>query len=87
MKYEPDDAELAGAKVKRDTTFREMRFTEEALQDAKGAGHARKPRRSSTNLSLDTKIGERAVLQGHADATSATAPDSRAARASMKSCS
>ena len=36
--YEPDDAELAGAKVKRDTTFREMRFTEEALTERQSRG-------------------------------------------------
>src|SRR5450830_1701321 len=35
-RYVPDDLELSTAKVKRTSTFRELRFTEEALQGAKG---------------------------------------------------
>src|SRR5438552_13672783 len=33
--YEPTDEELAGAKVTRDTTLRELRFTDEAIANAK----------------------------------------------------
>src|ERR1039458_4464693 len=36
-KYQPDELELDAAKVKPDTTLRSLRFTEEALQNAKAA--------------------------------------------------
>jgi type IV pilus assembly protein PilB len=62
--YEPDDAELNGAKVKRNTTLREMRFTDEALQDAKGRAT---PEAAPflENLSLDTTIGELPYFKGN----------------------
>jgi type IV pilus assembly protein PilB len=61
--YEPDDAELAGAKVKRDTTLREMRFTELALRNAKSRAS---PEAAPflENLSLDTTIGELPFFRG-----------------------
>ncbi|PYP67089.1 MAG: type II secretion system protein GspE [Gemmatimonadetes bacterium] len=61
--YEPTDEELAGAKVTRDTTLRELRFTDEAIANAKakamkealaGLQHAR----------LDTAIGELGFFKG-----------------------
>jgi type IV pilus assembly protein PilB len=62
-KYTPDDAELAGAKVKRTTTMRELRFTEEALQNArKKASAEAKPHLEG--LSLDTTIGELPFFKG-----------------------
>jgi type IV pilus assembly protein PilB len=70
-KYDPDDAELAGAKVKRDTTFREMRFTEEALRNAKSRAS---PEAAPflENLSLDTKIGDVPFFRGRGCAECST---------------
>ncbi len=64
VKYEPDIAELAGAKVKADTTMRELRFTEEALQNAvlKATPEAAP---FLKNLSLDTRIGDLPFFRGH----------------------
>ena len=64
VKYEPDDAELAGAKVKRTTTLRELRFTDEALAGAKknAQPHALP---FLEKLSLDTTIGELPFFKGH----------------------
>ncbi|MES2524490.1 MAG: ATPase, T2SS/T4P/T4SS family [Gemmatimonadota bacterium] len=39
-KYEPDTAELAGAKVRADMTLRELRFSQEALDNAKAKATA-----------------------------------------------
>ncbi len=62
-KYTPDVAELAGAKVTANTTMRELRFTDEALNDArKGATAEAAP--FLTNLSLDTRIGELPFFKG-----------------------
>jgi type IV pilus assembly protein PilB len=63
IKYEPDDLELDAAKVKRTSTFRELRFTEEALQGAKGRA-TKEAAPFLTNLSLDTKIGEVPFFKG-----------------------
>ncbi|MBL0170173.1 MAG: Flp pilus assembly complex ATPase component TadA [Gemmatimonadaceae bacterium] len=64
VKYEPDDAELAGAKVKRTTTLRELRFTEQVLADAK-AGATSHAAPFLANLSLDTTVGELPYFKGH----------------------
>lgn len=64
VKYEPDIAELAGAKVKPDTTLRELRFTQEALDNAKlKAAPDALP--FLGNLSLDTRIKELPFFKGH----------------------
>jgi type IV pilus assembly protein PilB len=63
VKYEPDDLELDAAKVKRTSTFRELRFTEEALQGAKGRA-TKEAAPFLTNLSLDTKIGDVPFFKG-----------------------
>ncbi len=63
-KYIPDDAELLGAKVKRSTTLRELRFTDEVLADAK-AGATTDAAPFLTDLSLDTTIGELPFFKGH----------------------
>ena len=64
VKYEPDVAELAGAKVKPDTTLRELRFTKEALENAKlKATPEALP--FLANLSLDTRIAELPFFKGH----------------------
>jgi type IV pilus assembly protein PilB len=61
--YQPDDADFAGMKVKASTTLREMRFTEEALQDAKGRAT---PEAAPflERLSLDTTVGELPYFKG-----------------------
>ena len=64
VKYEPDDAEFAGAKVKRTTTLRDLRFTDEALDGAKkNAQPYALP--FLKNLSLETTIGELPYFKGH----------------------
>lgn len=63
VKYDPDDAELAGAKVKRTTTLHELRFTDEALQNArKKASPEAVP--FLTNLSPDSTIEELPFFRG-----------------------
>ena len=74
------------AKVKRETTMRELEFTEEALRNAKKKA-TKEALPFLENLSLDTTIGELRLLQGHAAATRATARASKAARASTRSWS
>ncbi len=63
IKYEPDDLELDAAKVKRDMSFRDLRFTEEALQGAKGRA-TKEAAPFLTNLNLDTKFGELPYFKG-----------------------
>ena len=63
VKYEPDDLELDAAKVKRDMSFRDLRFTEEALQGAKGRA-TKEAAPFLTNLNLDTKFGEIPYFKG-----------------------
>jgi type IV pilus assembly protein PilB len=63
VKYEPDDLEFDAAKVKRTMTFRELRFTEEALQGAKGRA-TKEAAPFLTNLNLDTKFGELPYFKG-----------------------
>jgi type IV pilus assembly protein PilB len=61
--YDPSPEEIAGAKVTRDTTMRQLRFTEEALLNAK-----KKATKEAVpflqHLSLDTKIGELGFFKG-----------------------
>ena len=63
VKYMPDDAELAGAKVSRTTKLGDLRFTEEALQNAKAkaSGDALP---YLANLSLETTIGDLPFFKG-----------------------
>jgi type IV pilus assembly protein PilB len=63
IKYEPDDIELEQAKVKRTTTLGELRFTEEALQNAKARAHP-DALPYLQNLSLKTTIGELPFFKG-----------------------
>jgi type IV pilus assembly protein PilB len=63
VKYEPDDLELDAAKVKREMSFRDLRFTEEALQGAKGRA-SKEAAPFLTKLSLDTKFGELPYFKG-----------------------
>ncbi len=64
IKYEPDDAELTGAKVTRETTMRDLRFTERALADAK-ARATKEALPFLEHLSLDTCVGELPFFKGH----------------------
>jgi type IV pilus assembly protein PilB len=62
-KHEITDEELAAAKVTRKTTFRELRFTEAALLNAKTKA-SKESAPYLTNLSLDTKVGDIAYFKG-----------------------
>ncbi len=62
-KYTPDDTDLAVAKVKRDTTLRELRFTAEALENAK-ARALPEALPHLDNLSLDATVGELPFFKG-----------------------
>ncbi len=61
--YDPSDEELHAAKVTRETTLRELRFTEEALRNAK-AKAVPDAAPYLENLSLDTRIGELGFFKG-----------------------
>jgi type IV pilus assembly protein PilB len=61
--YVPSLEELDAAKVKPDTTLRELRFTEEALRNAK-AKATKEALPFLTNLGLDTKIKELGFFKG-----------------------
>jgi type IV pilus assembly protein PilB len=61
--YEPSEEELIAAKVTRDTTLRELRFTEEALRNAKGKAVPEAAPFLET-LSLDTRIGDLGFFKG-----------------------
>ncbi|MHB1299134.1 MAG: GspE/PulE family protein [Gemmatimonadaceae bacterium] len=62
-KYVPDELELAGAKVTQETRLGDLRFTEEALGNARSRAT---PEAAPylTNLSLDTRIGELPFFRG-----------------------
>jgi type IV pilus assembly protein PilB len=64
VKYEPTDAEFAGAKVNRSTTLRELRFSQEALDNARlKATPEAMP--MLANATLDTPVGELPYFRGH----------------------
>lgn len=63
QKYVPDEIELGGAKVKASTTFRELRFTTEALENAK-ARALPDALPHLANLSLDSCIGDIPFFKG-----------------------
>ncbi len=72
IKYEPDEAELKGAKVSVETRLADLRFTERALADAKSKA-TKEAAPFLENLSLDTQIGDLAFFKGHGcDACSGT---------------
>ncbi len=62
-KYMPDDLELGAAKITRETTFRELRFTEEALSDAVSRA-TKEAAPYLTKLNLDTKIADIPFFRG-----------------------
>jgi type IV pilus assembly protein PilB len=61
--YDPSPEELNAAKVTRDTTMRDLRFTEEALLNAK-AKATKEATPFLERLSLDTRIGELGFFKG-----------------------
>jgi type IV pilus assembly protein PilB len=62
-KYIPDEIELGAAKVKADTRLGDMRFTTEALENAK-AKASPEALPHLDKLSLDTRIGELPFFRG-----------------------
>ena len=62
-KYTPDDGEINGAKVTRDTTLGDLRFTQEALDNARSKATP-EAAPHLTSLSLSTKIGELPFFKG-----------------------
>src|SRR5688500_2074221 len=63
VKYAPDEAELAGAKVARTTRLGDLRFTKEALDDARSRA-SKEALPFLERLSLDTTIGELPFFRG-----------------------
>jgi type IV pilus assembly protein PilB len=61
--YEVSKEELDAAKVTRDTTMRDLRFTDEALRNAK-AKATKEAMPFLEHLSLDTRIGELGFFRG-----------------------
>lgn len=64
VKYDPDDAELLGAKVTRDNTMRDLRFTARALSDAR-ARASKEAAPYLEQLTLDTRVGDIPFFKGH----------------------
>jgi type IV pilus assembly protein PilB len=62
-KYTPDETELAGAKLSPDTRLRDLRFTEQALQDAKSRATPEAAPHLE-HLSLDTRVGDLPYFKG-----------------------
>jgi type IV pilus assembly protein PilB len=63
VKYAPDDSEIAGAKVSRDTKLGDLRFTAEALDNARArATPEAAPHLQS--LSMETTIGQLPFFKG-----------------------
>ena len=62
-KYMPDDVELGTAKITRDTTFRDLRFTDEALRDAVNRA-TKEAAPHLTTLNLDSKISSIPFFRG-----------------------
>jgi len=61
--YDPSPEELTAAKVTRDTTMRDLRFTDEALVNAR-AKATKEAAPFLENLNLDTRIGDIGFFRG-----------------------
>ncbi|HEX2718154.1 MAG TPA: ATPase, T2SS/T4P/T4SS family [Gemmatimonadaceae bacterium] len=61
--YTMSKEDMASAKVSPETTFRDLRFTDEALRDAK-AKAAKHAAPHLQNLSLDTRMGDLHIYKG-----------------------
>jgi type IV pilus assembly protein PilB len=62
-RYQPTDEELAGAKVTRATTLRELRFTDEAIANAK-AKATKEAQSMLQYATLETAIGDLGFFRG-----------------------
>jgi type IV pilus assembly protein PilB len=62
-KYEPSDEELNGMKVKRDTTLESLRFTEEALEGARGSS-SKEAQPFLDKITLKSTIGQLPFFKG-----------------------
>ncbi|GAC1514909.1 MAG: type IV-A pilus assembly ATPase PilB [Gemmatimonadaceae bacterium] len=63
QRYEPDKVELAAAKVTADTTLRDLRFTDEAIQNAISRA-SKEAVPYLTNVTLDTRVGDISFFRG-----------------------
>ena len=63
VKYTPDDSELAGAKVTRNTSLGDLRFTQEALDNARARAMPDAAPHLEA-LSLETTIGQLPYFKG-----------------------
>jgi type IV pilus assembly protein PilB len=63
VRYDPEDEELKGAKVTRDTTFGDLKFTEVALKAAMAAAMP-DARPHLQNVSLNTRLGQLPYFKG-----------------------
>ncbi len=64
VRYEPEPEELGAAKVTRDTTLGELRFTQEAISSA--AAHAMPDAEPHVrSVSLETRVGDLAFFRGN----------------------
>ena len=62
-RYAPDDDELTGAKVTRDTTLRDLRLSDETLADAK-ARAVPAAQATISKVTLDTRVGDLPTFRG-----------------------
>ena len=62
-RYEPDDEELRAAKLTREMTFRDLRFTDEAVHDAR-ARATKEALPLVSHVGLDTRIGDLPFFKG-----------------------
>jgi type IV pilus assembly protein PilB len=62
-RYEPTVEELAGAKVTRETTLRELRFTEEAIASAKSRA-SKEAAPFLQNATMETPVGQLGFFRG-----------------------
>jgi type IV pilus assembly protein PilB len=62
-RYEPVPEELAAAKVTKDTTLRELRYTVEAIEDAKRRA-TKEAAPILASVSLDTRVGDLPFFRG-----------------------
>jgi type IV pilus assembly protein PilB len=63
VQYDPSPEEITAAKVTRDTTMRQLRFTDEALVNAKKKA-TKEAAPFLENVSLDTRIGDLGFFKG-----------------------
>jgi type IV pilus assembly protein PilB len=62
-RYEPDEVELRAAKLSKTMTFRDLHFTEEAIQNGKKAA-TKQAAEIIKDFTLDTTIGEMPFFRG-----------------------